>query len=304
MATYITQTQGLIGSPILQKQARLLRAARQQGILPLSLYYYPVETDSDGELSARQDGILSGVSFGDDVIVQLPTLLGGKYEQAFLDKIADFCQASASKLIIAISALPDPAKPKELAQEIQLYNRADVLLVPSVEAGTFLHEHGLRVSRLVYLDVWDREVALNLDSPTFNRQLVTLDAALADRVAGKWVRPSATAVYDLHTAGGFALLWPATKYDSDIAEAQVLASGLPVVVNQKSYLARIVEREGMGLAVPDLATAAAYGAMVTEGNYHQLAANAGRFSAFVRSGGFTSHAISQAVASVNQLKWG
>lgn len=31
MTTYITQTRGLIGSSVLQKQSRLVRAARQQG---------------------------------------------------------------------------------------------------------------------------------------------------------------------------------------------------------------------------------------------------------------------------------
>lgn len=77
MATYITQTRGLIDQTVLPKQDRLVQAARHQGILPLSLYYYPVTADTAGELSARQDGILSGVAFGDDIIVQLPTMLGG-----------------------------------------------------------------------------------------------------------------------------------------------------------------------------------------------------------------------------------
>lgn len=299
MTTYITQTRGLIGSSVLQKQSRLVRAARQQGILPFSLYYYPVDADSAGELSARQDGILSGVSFGDDIIVQLPTMLGDRYEQALLDKIANFQQASASKLVIAVTSLPTPS---DLAQQVQFFNRADVLLVPSVEAGTFLQEHGLRVSRLAYLNVWDQKSDVVLTSPQFRRQLVTLDSSLADQTAGLWVRPSVTAAYDLNAAGGYALLWPSTNNDSGIAAAQVLASGLPVLVNRASYLARIVERAGMGIAFADLAAVTAYLARSNAEDYQALVENAGRLSAFVRAGGFTSHAISQAVADINRLK--
>lgn len=298
MATYITQTKGLAGSPTLHKQEYLVTAARRQGILPLSLYYYPVDADSSGELSARQDGILSGVSFGDDIIVQLPTMLGRKYEQTLLDKIGSF----RGKLIIALSSLPASMETAELAADIQLYNRADVLIVPSVEAGTFLREHGLQVARLVYLNVWDQSCALSLARPTFKRQIATTDASLAKQLAGQWVRPSVTTAYDLHAAGGFALLWLAPKYDSEVVTGQVLASGLPILVNRSSYLARIVERAGIGETFADLAAVSAYVDQCTKTDYHALAANAGWFSAFLREGGFTSHAISQAVAFANQLK--
>lgn len=302
MAIYITQTKGLIGSPILQRQEYLVNAARQQGILPLSLYYYPVDGDSLGELSARQDGILSGVSFGDDIIVQLPTLLGEKYELSLINKVNSFRSASTSKLIIVVSQLPTLDKSEEVAENIKLYNQADVLIVPSVESGTFLREHGLQVSRLVYLDIWDRNINLALDRSTFKRKIVTPNENLAKKITGEWVRPTSTLVYDLHMAGGYGLLWPSTKYESGILEERILASGLPIIVNNESYLARLVERAGMGISFNDLMTVTDYVKHSSPEDYQTLAANAGRFSAFLREGGFTSHAISQAVAQINQLK--
>lgn len=302
MAIYITQTKGLIGSSTLQKQKYLVHAARQQGILPLSLYYYPVDGDSLGELSARQDGILSGVSFGDDIIVQLPTMLGRKYEQSLLDKVNSFRSVSTSKLIIVVSELPAPDNFKNIDKDIKLYNQADVLIVPSVEAGTFLREHGLQVSRLAYLDIWDRNIDLALDCSTFKRTIVTPNEKLAKNIGGEWVQPTSTLVYDLHAAGGYGLLWPVTKYDSGILEGRILASGLPILVNNSSYLARIVERAGIGIAFNDLATVADYVNNSSLEDYQTLANNAGRFSAFIREGGFTSYAISQAVTQINQLK--
>lgn len=224
---------------------------------------------------------------------------GERYEQSLLNKLNNFRQVSNSKLIMVVTTLPAAAT---MAAAIEQYNQADVLIVPSVAAGTRLLAQGLQVSRLGYLNVWDHELELSLPTPSFKRQLVTLDPALAEQVPAQVVAPGPTAVYDLNGAGGFGLIWPATKDESDLTAAAVLASGLPVIVQQDSYLAELIARAGMGVAVADLAAATAYLRQAAAADYQVMAQRAGRFSALVRAGGFTSQTISQALADVSQLK--
>lgn len=99
MKLHISNINGFNASKeLLDAQAKISKVGIELGAYEMGIYTYPVDSDSDVELSKRLDGIISALGFGDIVVLQLPTLNGYKYDSLLLAKIL----AYRTKLIIYI----------------------------------------------------------------------------------------------------------------------------------------------------------------------------------------------------------
>ena len=58
-----------------EKQHKFAKAGCVLGFLEMGIFNYPVETDSERELSIRLDGVIASLEFGDTVFMQLPHLV-------------------------------------------------------------------------------------------------------------------------------------------------------------------------------------------------------------------------------------
>lgn len=99
MATYITRTIGIMDPQLPHTQGAWLSACQQLQILPVSLFYYPLQAERPEQLNSRLDGILSGVHPNDDFIIQLPIYLADQYLAALVRKIKLVSAVSSTKLI-------------------------------------------------------------------------------------------------------------------------------------------------------------------------------------------------------------
>lgn len=322
MANYITNTCGLIGSEPINKQGTLTKQARSQGILPLSLYYYPVNSDSTDQLSSRLDGILSGISFGDNIILQLPTMLGDQYDQALLSKINIFRQSSDSKLILAVHSVEsDRSRVSELVKNY--YNRADVLILPSVHYGNYLQEMGLTVRQLVYLTVYDQfgddiiypvpMMTNHIVTDTDSSQIVTSmeqNGYSVTNVANSKLSMLEERVLINHS-GGWGIIWPTNdqeRFNLKMTPTrffnQLMLSGLPVIVQHDNALARLVSNHNLGIVVEGLSDAMAAIKNMTDQEYQNKVKSVHAISRLLANGVFTNQALSDALLLADLTKLG
>ena len=140
---HITSLYGLGGiAGVAQK--RVVEAAKQLGINELAIFKYDDLTDSPSELTKRIDGILAGMEMGDNVIFQSPVWISPKFEKRFIDKVKLY----QGKVIIFINDVPPMmfASNEVLMPDfIEVYNKADLLIVSSENMKEYLVDKGVTV---------------------------------------------------------------------------------------------------------------------------------------------------------------
>lgn len=320
MANYITRTCGLVGSDVITKQGRMVKQAQKLGILPMSLYYYPVDSDDDGQLNSRLDGVLSGFSFGDNLILQLPTMLGDRYEHALMDKINVFRQSSTSKLVIAIH---DVTTDRERTQQLinDYYNQADALIVPSVHYGHYLQELGLDRPTLIYLRVYDQVSDFRATTvPPFNSTIQLLDSnriveestrqlGLLVSIHGEAQLADSEKQLAIHQQGGWGVIWPqdaAEEWQQRMSPAleflQLMLAGVPVVVKDGSALARLVRNHHLGIVADKLEDGLTRVQQASATDYQKMGQAVQTISRGLASGELTAQALNSAVMAVQLME--
>ena len=124
---------------IRKKQQYIMDCGRKLGFYEMGIFKYPVDTDSDAELSSRLDGIIAGVEKNDVVIFQLPTGNGEKYDTRLLRKMKAY---SGSKVILLIHDLPE-------YDSLVGLNCADLAVFVNKTDRKIATENGLRVKSVI-----------------------------------------------------------------------------------------------------------------------------------------------------------
>lgn len=91
MKVHITNIYGGVeNSQGTENQKAFAEAGHLLGFYEMGIFVYPVETDTQREVSTRLDGIIAAVEHNDLVIVQLPTGNGIDFEVLLMDKIVAY----------------------------------------------------------------------------------------------------------------------------------------------------------------------------------------------------------------------
>ena len=91
MKVHITNIYGGVeNSQGTENQKAFAEAGHLLGFYEMGIFVYPVETDTQREVSTRLDGIIAAVEHNDLVIVQLPTGNGIDFEALLMDKIVAY----------------------------------------------------------------------------------------------------------------------------------------------------------------------------------------------------------------------
>lgn len=298
----------------------------------LGIYYYNVDNDSPEMLSARLDGIIASVSFGDIVIFQFPTWNGIRFDASLVGRLSTY--RGLKKVFFLHDVPPLMFEPNRdiLGQYIALYNLADMLILPSQGMADFLRAEGLAVEKIVVQRMWDFPVAIDRSvMPRFRRTIhfagnpevrkfaFTKDwsygavelAVTAE--AGEWARGKnvrflgrfnndALLANALRREGGFGLVWSDDPYSREYMKINAnnklsayLAAGIPVIVRSDTAERDTILRKNLGMAVDSLDEAVDRIAHMEEGEYHRMAADVDLFSELVREGYFTKKALTDAV---------
>lgn len=136
-------------SVALMAQNDIMKIVRELGVNELGIYFYDQTDESWGELNSRMDGILAGVSFGDIVFVQSPSWNGIEWDSHLVHKL----ESLQVKLVTFIHDVP-PLMFEEsnyylMPAYIEMYNKSDVVVVPSEQMYHKLVAEGLTVKKFV-----------------------------------------------------------------------------------------------------------------------------------------------------------
>ena len=133
-----------------KKQHAFANAARSLGFLEMGIFNYPVDTDTERELSTRLDGVIAGLEYGDIVFMQLPTGNGFLYEQSLINKIKSY---NNTKLVLVFHDMEyflGLADMDLQVEYISLYKKADFIVAPSSEYSNMLK--GYEITNVLYCD--------------------------------------------------------------------------------------------------------------------------------------------------------
>lgn len=332
MKIHITNLYGLDGTAGKTMQAVADIAKRALNYNELGIYYYPFESDTPDMLRTRLDGIIAAVAHGDIVIFQMPTWNDIRFDEAFVKQLNVYSGVKKIFFIHDVLPLMFESDRYLLKRYIDLYNQADVIIVPSQKMADCLLQEGLTVGKYVVQRMWDCPVSIDHSViPQFKRTInfagktdgfkfsfvqdwkfETVRLAVTAREGEwkhgvnieflGWFAEQSVLANELRNNGGFGLLWTGNDYWKEYMKLNAnsklglyLAAGLPVIVHNSIPEADTILRKELGLVVDSLDEAVEKVENMTKEQYDQMTENVGAFGELIRGGFFTKKVLTDAV---------
>ena len=328
MNVHITNLHGIGGTCTLA-QENVARIARELGMLEMGIYYYPVDTDTRQELNKRQDGILSSLKYGDIVIFQSPTWNRADYDLRLAEKIKGYRGVRLILWVHDVIPLMFDSGEENLRNAIEIYNLADLLILPSPKMHDTLKKRGLRTEKVLFQKVWDVTHTMTLPSPQYRQRMiftgepdrfsflnswqgsVPIDLFSAfpagkEAESVRWhSRISMSELLLEQARGGFGLVWPQDsacgyyEMNQSYKFGTFLSSGIPVIVKKGTTAEELVRDQELGFVVDSMEEAAAVAASVTPADYKAQMERMRPFCDLIRTGWFTRMLLAEAVVQVS-----
>lgn len=336
MRVHISKIYGYIGTGAKRQEMVTAIAKRDLHFDELGIYRYLVESDTPEMLRARLDGILASLFYGDIVIIQSPTWNGLSFDEFLMRLLGAYRDVGKIMFIHDVPPLMSESYRPFLQRYINLYNQADLIIVPSQKMFDVLREHGLTVKKIVVHKIFDyvasvdetikpvfRKVVNLAGNPNWDPELefcknwkpdnvqLAVTADSGDWAQGKnisflgWFNNDNSLVNALRKSGGFGLLWYEdlswTEYNKMNAHYKLsacLAAGLPVIVPVGTAEQDTIVHKNLGFAAASLEEAADRIEHMEEEEYRKMAENVEKFSYLLREGYFTRKALTDAVSQL------
>ncbi len=324
---YITKMNGgTITDTAQYAQHQTAEIAHQLGYREMGIYRYNADAERNEILSARLDGIIAGLRWNNDIVVcQFPSWNGTRFDLALVERIKTY-RCRVIIFIQDVQALMFESNRYLLPALVDLYNRAEVLIVPSHAMKKFLLENGVREDmKVVVQEIWDYTTSIHFTAlPKFKREihfagnpekflfpnkwdcdillkLYSDKPCTGKNVQGMGWMDSSTLLLEL-AKGGFGLLWYGDNfwrqymsYNNSMKLSTYLAAGIPVIVPQGISNQYLIEKNRLGIVVNSLEEAVERVKDITEQEYQEYVDCVGRFAMLLRNGYFTKKLLVEAV---------
>lgn len=327
MRVFITNINGQAPGSIAQvAQNMVTDLALDMGYRELGIFCYNIDADTHEEMSKRIDGILASLRYGDVVVFQTPTWNRTAFDVRFMERLSLY---PVKKVLFVHDVIPIMFAGNEylMPYTIDYYNKADAIILPSVELKEILIENGLTVKNIFIQKMWDHPSQLPMADANFKKELhfpgsperftfvqdwqydidlhlyCRQEVSLPERVKHHSFRPDEQLMMEL-SEGGFGLVWfdEKDKRYQDIScpykLGTFLASGIPVVVQEGLANQEIIEKNGLGLVVKSLDQAVEKINAMTQEDYQELVNHVRAFNNLLRHGYFTKKVLTDAIFSV------
>lgn len=325
MKTYITRINGWgLRDKSHFMQHMIAEIAYQLGCMEMGIYRYDAESEKWDNLNVRLDGIIAGVNRGDFIICQFPTGNGLRFENELVNRLMAYGGRIAI-FIHELEALAYEEKQSLLGGIIGLYNKAEVLIVPTYAMRQWLLDNGIRKNmKFVVQEMWDYTVSeLLAEKSPFKREIYFTDgegflgmndwnysvplklykvSAQGKNVQNLGEREPYQLLDELSKGGGFGLVWYRDEYyrrymeqSNSFSLARYLAAGIPVVVPVGISHSVLIKENHLGLVVNSLEEAAEAVEKLTEEEYQQYVKSVEEFAPAVRNGYYTKKCLIDAM---------
>lgn len=317
MKMHITNLYGARGTHALAQQ-NVVKVAGKLGFTEMALCSYPAEKDTPKELRKRIDGITSAVEDGDLVVFQSPSWNAPYYDKRLLEIIRLHRDIHLAIFIHDVVPMMFEDVPEEnYVQAVEIYNMADLLIVPSEKLLAFLRKKGLKVEKILIQSMWDLPFSEELGIPEFNRKIffsgspnrfgclsswnydVLLELFTDKKFVvngqnihlGGW--KNTAELLTEYNKGGFGLVWEQSarseyyRYNQPHKMSTYLGAGIPVIMQKGLLHEQTVTEYGLGFVVESLEEAADVVKNISEDEYYELVNNIKNISFLIRGGFFT-----------------
>ncbi|MBF0714044.1 sugar transferase [Gemella sp. GH3] len=292
--------------------------AKSLGFSELGVYAYDINADNDIEMRKRIDGIIASISQGDVVILQLPMWNTHRYEETFINALRGYADL---KIVIFIhDFIPFMFEPNRylLQDYIEIFNKADALIIPSQKMYDILRGEGLTVDKYLIQHIWDIPNNLWLNNPIFSKTLNFSGQPSKFKFCNEWNYQTTLKIFgdseNIDTKenviaagwhnqdslmlelskGGFGLVWSEDDYWSEYMTMNVtyklstyLAAGIPVIVKRGISNQSIIEENELGIICDTLEEADNIIQNIKEDEYYKLTSNVKKFSTLLNGGYIT-----------------
>lgn len=227
-----------------RKQDIVAQAAKQLNCDEVSLFKFDDTYDSDDELHVRMQGITAAVSRDSIVIFQYPSMVSARYDGFVMEHLKNICGAKVAVIVEDLGSRIAPSDYKQLSDEINLFNKADLLIVQSTEMELYLKENGLEEMPVLYQRVWDYPYDFYLDELEIDKKMDKIhDISMRHMLDIKKAGLALTATTD-----------PENKYGLMINPFETgfcICACIPMIVPEQTNIAEFVSRYGIGFVMSD-----------------------------------------------------
>lgn len=333
MRIHVTNVYGFsIRSTVLQSQHEVVDILKDLCDSEIGLFRYYNEEEPKNELSSRLDGVIARLNAGDVVIFQSPTWNGVDWDNALVDKIKLY----GGRVVFFIQDVPPIQFENNyflMPYFIDMYNKAEVVVVPSEKMYQRLVEEGLTVKKYVVQKMWDFNVHMDLHTPSFEKKLYFLGDVSRFPFFQNWQFNTPLHVFGNHKSdydyskvhfggwlnktelllelskGGFGLVWGNQENPKDEPDyykmncsyklASYLSAGIPVIVPDYLSNADFVKENNIGFIVSSLEEADQVIQECSEEKYSEIVSNVKKVQYLINNGYFTKKLFVDSLMKLN-----
>lgn len=306
-------------------QQKTAEIAKSMGFYEMSLFRYTADVDNDRELGTRLDGILASLQFGDIVFIQSPSWNGIRYDLRFVRKLKAYRGVKIVMLVHDVIPLAFNSGEDKLRATVEIYNHADLIIVPSEKMLNLLRRYGLTVKKHIIQALWDYPVHFNLEYPKFYKRLFFTGAPSRFPFVENWKYQSQLVMYtgvkfnpeglniklrdyqketkllmDL-SEGGYGLVWSSDEANSYYQLLQpykipsYLAAGIPVIMQKGLSPEKLIVENNLGFVAESLDEVDEIVQTTSEEQYNQMVQRISEFNFLIKDGWFTKKLLTDAV---------
>lgn len=333
MRIHVTNVYGFsIRSTVLQSQHEVVDILKDLCDSEIGLFRYYNEEEPKNELSSRLDGVIARLNAGDVVIFQSPTWNGVDWDNALVDKIKLY----GGRVVFFIQDVPPIQFENNyflMPYFIDMYNKAEVVVVPSEKMYQRLVEEGLTVKKYVVQKMWDFNVHMDLHTPSFEKKLYFLGDVSRFPFFQNWQYDTPLHVFGNHkpdydyskvhfggwlnktelllelSKGGFGLAWGNQedpkdekvyyKMNCSYKLASYLSAGIPVIVPDYLSNADFVKENNIGFVVSSLEEANQVIQECSEEKYSEMVSSVKNVQYLINNGYFTKKLFVDSLMKLN-----
>ena len=227
-----------------RKQDIIAQAAKQLNCDEVSLFKFDDTYDSDDELHVRMQGITAAVSRDSIVIFQYPSMVSARYDGFVMEHLKNICGAKVAVIVEDLGSRIATSDYKQLSDEINLFNKADLLIVQSTEMELYLKGNGLKKMPVMYQRVWDYPYDFYLDEQEIDKKVEQIhDISMQHMLDLKKAGLALTATTDRENKYGLMI----NPFETGFC----ICACIPMIVPEQTNIAEFVSRYGIGFVMSE-----------------------------------------------------
>ena len=227
-----------------RKQDIVAQAAKKLDYDEVSLFKFDDTYDSDDELHVRMQGITAAVSRDSIVIFQYPSMVSARYDGFVMEHLKNICGTKVAVIVEDLGSRIAPSDYKQLSDEINLFNKADLLIVQSTEMELYLKENGLKKMPVMYQRVWDYPYDFCLDELEIDKKVEQVhDISMQHMLDLKKAGLALTATTDRENKYGLMI----NPFETGFC----ICACIPMIVPEQTNIAEFVSRYGIGFVMSE-----------------------------------------------------